>query len=177
MYNRIFSCRNYRRRKLHNSVDHVYIININNNSNNKSKDRHKLLYFIILGFLIVSFIINAAAPGNSVRAEGCNGMPAIKAIIMSILYSGAFIGEWTHLPQIVFSVFITPFLFNTARNTNYKFKHPFIAVITSFLCFATQFTPTLFAMGSVGAGRQRNIYYYSYYLLVIFNIFYICGVV
>lgn len=141
----------------------------------KSKDRHKQLYFIILGFLIVSFIINAAAPGNSVRAEGCNGMPAIKAIIMSILYSGAFIGEWTHLPQIVFSVFITPFLFNTARNTNYKFKHPFIAVITSFLCFATQFTPTLFAMGSVGAGRQRNIYYYSYYLLVIFNIFYICG--
>lgn len=30
-------------------------------------------------------------------------------------------------------------------------------------------------MGNVGAGRQVNIYYYAYYLLISFNIFYFCG--
>lgn len=145
------------------------IILIRNNTKNKT------LYISAFILLLISFIISMLAPGNAVRADTTTGMSAIKAIIMSVFYSIVYIGRWTKLPQVVLFIFLTPVLFIIARKTKFSFKYPFFAFVISFLCFATQLTPPLFAMSSVGSGRQENIYYYSYYLLIIFDIFYLSG--
>lgn len=145
------------------------IILIKNNTKNKS------LYIFAFILLLFSFIISMLAPGNAVRAGTTTGMSAIKAIIMSVFYSIVYIGRWTKLSQVVLFIFLSPVLFIIAKKTKFSYRYPFIVLVISFLCFATQLTPPLFAMSSVGSGRQVNIYYYSYYLLIIFDIFYFSG--
>lgn len=141
----------------------------------RNNTKNKILYISAFTLLLISFIISMAAPGNSVRAAETTSMSAIKSIIMSIFYSLNFIGQWTKLPQVVLFIFLIPILSKIARKTKFSFRYPFIVVVISFLCFATQITPPLYAMSSVGSGRQVDIYYYSYYLLVIFDIFYLSG--
>ncbi len=141
----------------------------------KSKTIHKYLYIIIMTLLLISFIISIIAPGNSVRATQTESMPAIKSIIMSLYYAFIYIGEWSKLPQICLFIFVAPILFHISKNTKFNFRFPIIAILISFLCFSAQLTPPLYAISSVGSGRQIDIYYYSYYLLILFDIFYFCG--
>ena len=72
-------------------------------------------------------------------------------------------------------VFVSPILYDIAKKLDFDFKYPIVALVLAFLLFATQLTPPLYAMKMVGAGRQVNIYYYSYHLLVLFWIFYLSG--
>lgn len=133
------------------------------------------LYYIIFGFLLIALGISMLAPGNSIRGSSASGLGPVTAVCKSITEAAGYIGRWTSLPQIALFAFLTPILVRTARETSFKFPLPFVAFILSFLCYATQFTPSLFAMNNVGAGRQVNIYYYAYYIFVLFNIFYIGG--
>lgn len=139
------------------------------------KQKNLIPYVVVCILLLTSLIISAMAPGNNIRAATCEGMNPIKSIIYSIFYSFVYFGNWTQLPQLVLFIFATPILYKVSKSVNYKFKYPIIAIILSFLVFATQLTPSLYAMSSIGSGRQINIYYYSYYLFMLFDIFYICG--
>lgn len=142
----------------------------------KNKITYKSLYITIMLFLLISFVISIIAPGNSVRAaQEMPGRPAILAIILSMYHAFVSLGIWTKLPQIILFISVTPLLFFISKNVQFSFKYPFAAIVFSFLCFSAQLTPPLFAMSTIGSGRQINIYYYSYYLLMLFNIFYICG--
>lgn len=139
------------------------------------KQKNLIPYVVVCILLLTSLMISAMAPGNNIRAAICEGMNPIKSIIYSIFHSFVYFGNWTQLPQLVLFLFATPILYKVSKSVNYKFKYPIIAIILSFLVFATQLTPPLYAMSSVGSGRQINIYYYSYYLFMLFDIFYICG--
>ena len=132
-------------------------------------------YSIVFAALLTGFIISVIAPGNSVRAAEVTGESPIMAIIHSVFYAFTFIASWTGLCQIAGFILIALFAMILTKRTNYKYKYPFLVLIITFLVFATQLTPSLYAMSSVGSGRQVNIYYYSYYFLVSFNIFYFCG--
>lgn len=86
-----------------------------------------------------------------------------------------YIAKWTGLAQLAGFSVIGFFAYILTKNSKYKFQYPFIVFVLSVLVFATQLTPPLYAMNSVGSGRQVNIYYYSYYIFMSFNIFYIIG--
>ena len=130
---------------------------------------------IVLGVLAIGFIISMTAPGNSVRAASSNGQSAVDAVIGSVVYSILLISRWTDLAQISGFIIIGAIAFVATKGSRYQFRYPLLVLLLSFLIFATQLTPPICGIGYPGAGRQINIYYYSYYLLVSFNIFYICG--
>lgn len=143
----------------------------------KEKKEQWYIYVMIFIVLLAGFIVSMAAPGNLVRGEYFQSlqMSPVKAVISSVLRSAVFISEWTTFAHVILFIVITPILFKISKNVTFEFKFPLIVLIVSFLCFATQLTPPLYAMGTVGSGRQVNIYKYSYYLLFLLNIFYMCG--
>jgi len=141
----------------------------------KHKKKISLCYVMIFLILITGFVISMIAPGNSVRAAAITGESPVKAIIHSVFYAVVYITKWTGLAQLAGFSVIGFFAYILTKNSKYKFQYPFIVFVLSVLVFATQLTPPLYAMSSVGSGRQINIYYYSYYILMSFNIFYIIG--
>lgn len=141
----------------------------------KHKGKISLCYVMIFLILITGFVISMIAPGNSVRAATLTGESPVKAIIHSVFYAVVYIAKWTGLAQLAGFSVIGFFAYILTKNSKYKFQYPFIVFVLSVLVFATQLTPPLYAMNSVGSGRQVNIYYYSYYIFMSFNIFYIIG--
>lgn len=141
----------------------------------KHKKKISLCYVMIFLILITGFVISMIAPGNSVRAATLTGESPVKAIIHSVFYAVVYIAKWTGLAQLAGFSVIGFFAYILTKNSKYKFQYPFIVFVLSVLVFATQLTPPLYAMNSVGSGRQINIYYYSYYIFMSFNIFCIIG--
>ena len=141
----------------------------------KHKKKISLCYVMIFLILITGFVISMIAPGNSVRAATLTGESPVKAIIHSVFYAVVYIAKWTGLAQLAGFSVIGFFAYILTKNSKYKFQYPFIVFVLSVLVFATQLTPPLYDMNSVGSGRQVNIYYYSYYIFMSFNIFYIIG--
>ena len=139
------------------------------------KKKISLCYVMIFLILITGFVISMIAPGNSVRAATLTGESPVKAIIHSVFYAVVYIAKWTGLAQLAGFSVIGFFAYILTKNSKYKFQYPFIVFVLSVLVFATQLTPPLYAMSSVGSERQINIYYYSYYIFMSFNIFYIIG--
>lgn len=139
------------------------------------KKQFKWILLFITVILVAAFLISALAPGNKVRAASSNGQNPIVAILKSFCYAFVYIGKWTRLPEIVFFVVSLPILFVASKNVNFKFRYPLVFVVLAFCLFAAQFTPSLYALSKVGGGRQINIYYYSFYWMILVQIFYVFG--
>ena len=125
--------------------------------------------------LIYLFTISTSAPGNSIRAAKTTSTGPIEACILSLYFSCIKMGQWTSIPQVVFLVAVTPMLYRLANLCPWRFRFPLLVFFGTFCLYASQLTPPIFAMSNIGAGRQVNIYYYSYYIFWVFNIFYACG--
>lgn len=140
---------------------------------NKSKDA----YIVIPAFisLLFTFSISILSPGNDVRAMATTKMSAPEAIIHSLYNAVVYFGGWTRMVQIVVYVFILPVIYLASSKCKWTFRYPVLVILWSFGCYAAQFTPPLYAMSHIGAGRQVDIYYYATHLLAIFQMFYICG--
>ncbi len=141
-------------------------------------NKRKLLpyYLLIILVLLAGFIISIIAPGNSVRAATEKaGESPVKAIVHSVFYAVTYIVQWTGFAQIAGFIIIAIIAMICTKKTKCQYKYPLLVFIISVLVFAAQFTPPLYAISSIGSGRQVNIYYYSYYLFISFNIFYFCG--
>ncbi len=141
----------------------------------KEKKKDAISFSAVFVVLMVGLAISAAAPGNSVRAGLYNGYSPVQAVYQSIANAAHFFYEWAGLPQIAAFTLIAMIVYRLTKRINFDFKYPLAVCILTFLVFATQITPPLYAMGHVGGGRQVNIYYYSYYLVSVINLFYICG--
>ena len=135
-------------------------------------------YFLFpLLFLLASFVINMAAPGNAVRAAAwaSRTLSPVKAIGLSLLCGYRYIGQWSALPQVVLFLFLTPLLYRAAQKCRWSFRKPLLVCLLAFCVFCSQITPPMYIEGMPGPGREVDIYYYSYYLLIAFCIFYLCG--
>jgi len=139
------------------------------------RDKKLYQYYIVALVLLISFLINVAAPGNAVRAASTSGKGPLAAIALSVDGSWRMMRDWTRLPQIVIFAAISPVLYQISKKSHWKFDYPFAVCLLAFLCFATQLTPPIYAMGWSGAGRARDMYYYAYHLGIIFVIYYLCG--
>lgn len=133
------------------------------------------LFLIVFVVLVLGFAVSMTAPGNSTRAASVSGTSAFEAIALSVMYAFLYIFKWTGLAQIAGFILIAMIALSAVKNTKFNFRYPLFVALFSIMVFATQFTPPIYSMGYIGEGRQVNIFYYSYYLLVSFNIFYVCG--
>ena len=142
----------------------------------KTKRKQQLLYSAIITiFLLLAFLISVFAPGNANRAALHTSINPLLAIIKSFYYAFCFIGEWTRLPEIAFFVFVFPFVFWASNKANLSFKYPLVIIMLLLCVFSSQLTPSVYAMGEPGPKRLINIYYYSYYWLVLSIMFYCSG--
>lgn len=133
---------------------------------------HALLVFLCL---LGAFAVSALAPGNRVRAQELTGMSPLKACVYAVVYGGYYILKWTGPMQLAYLVLLTPLVYSVARTRAFGFPYPIAVLFFCLLLFSSQFTPPLFAMSTVGAERQWNIYYYAYYPLITFCWIYLVG--
>ncbi len=138
----------------------------------------KCLYTIItvFAFSLAGLLISATAPGNAIRQAAIGKHPgALQAIFLSFVFGGYSIFNATTVPIVIMWLFLTPFLYQIAAKSKYKFAHPIRFALVSFCIYCAQATPPIFAMGVSLPERLIDIVYYSYYLLVLLNLLYFLG--
>lgn len=123
-----------------------------------------------------SFFISIIAPGNAVRQVFFpENYSAASAIIHSFRYAFIQGKNWTTLWVVFSIILILPIIWKTVYKTEFTFKYPLLVIGYSFCIFAAMYTPTLYAMGDDGAQRVWDIRYYTYLLLIFFNVIYCTG--
>lgn len=126
--------------------------------------------------LFLSFLINMAAPGNSVREAAVQGMPPIKAILVSFRFTLFYaIDQWTTWTVLALTLLSLPFLWNIVKRVSFSFPCPLLTVAYSFCLLSCAFTPSLYATGNVDAPRIQNIIFLLYLLLLFLNAGYLLG--
>ena len=139
------------------------------------KNKKALHFSLIFIVLLSGFAISMTAPGNSVRAAAVSGMGPVKAVLESLKQGLRYLYDWTRLPQLAGFLFLSPLIYIAASKSKFRFRLPGVVIPVLFGVFSAQFTPALYAMSSLGGGRQINIYYYSYYLFILIGLFYLFG--
>jgi len=139
------------------------------------KKQNKVEMLIVFILFSTGFIINMIAPGNKVRAANNIGMKPLQAIGYALMAGLFYFKNWTVFPGALFLLAVAPVTYSVAKRAPFTFKLPVIVIILLFGLFCAQITPPYYAMGSPGAGRQIDIYYYSYFLMVWGIMFYCFG--
>lgn len=126
--------------------------------------------------LVISFLINMAAPGNAVREAAVQGMPPIKSIMVSFRYTLAYaIDDWTTWTILALVLFSVPVLWKIVKNTDFRFPCPALLAVYSYCLVSCAFTPAIFATGNIEALRIQNIIFILYILLLFLNAGYLLG--
>ena len=74
----------------------------------KNWKRNRMVIFPMASFYL-GFLLNIAAPGNWVRAEGASGMNPIKAVFISLLYGLEYcMSQWTDWTVIMMFLLLIP---------------------------------------------------------------------
>lgn len=141
------------------------------------KNPAKMIVWMTFFLLVIGLGISAVAPGNAVRAASPDIKPMSppEAIVYSFYYAAKKIGEWTNLLFVTVLVSTIPLMWKMAKPCKYSFRYPVLVLLFSFCVFASQMTPPLYAIGTIGAERQIDIYYYAFVLLCFCNLFYCVG--
>lgn len=141
----------------------------------KHKQSRFFLLFILF-VLISGFIISTIAPGNQVRQEFSQKTDPIKAILLSFLNSFKWLVKWSINPcNIALWIFLIPIIYKMANQSKLSFKFPQLFIVCAFSIFASQWTPPLYAMGGISGGRQINVFFFTYYWLMLMILFYTLG--
>lgn len=126
-------------------------------------------------FYICSFL-NIAAPGNFQRQHAVgDGNSAVGAIYQAIISVVPFVVDNINMLQVALISLSIPVVYECTKKIKFTFKYPGILFIMSYLALAVCFTPTCYALNSLGPDRTQNVYYFLLILLIYINIFYVCG--
>lgn len=140
--------------------------------------RHgKRWHFLLVAVLFaICFYYNVSAPGNAVRA-GMIGYQtsAAKAIVQSLYYGVGQIGSQIRLPLIAITLVMLPAVFGAAKRSKFRFDHPWLVLALMTALYCTQFTPPLYSIASIGAGRQVNTYSMSFIAGWFLYVYYLAG--
>lgn len=141
------------------------------------KNPAKNIVWIAFFLLLIGLGISAVAPGNAIRAASpdIHPMSPPKAIFYSFYYAMEKMGEWTNLLLVTALIFVIPLFWKAAKKNKFSFRYPLLVLIVSFCVFASQMTPPLYAIGTIGAERQIDIYYYAFVLICFLDWFYCIG--
>lgn len=124
------------------------------------------LLFVISG---VCFAVSIAAPGNQQRVEAVGGLSASLAIKEAFRQALILIRQYTGLLQLLFALILV-LIFLLSAGQMRELRHPIWSLLFGslvlFLLFVSGLVPPIYGVGNIGAGRQQNIYYYSYLILL-----------
>lgn len=141
------------------------------------KHSKKWLYLCNTILYIALFALNVLAPGNQRRLEaaGAEHVSAIAAILRSLKEAASYVVANTILPCIILAALFLPLFIHIVKKSGYKYPYPVLITLLSFGVFAAQFTPTLYTLGILGAGRVLNLYRLNFYIFIYGNELYWTG--
>lgn len=127
--------------------------------------------------LAAGFAVNVCAPGNRVRqqSEGGQPLPAPLAVWRAIQEAVLQFDKNLTLPILLALVFLAPVLWNAAAAAHIRFRWPLLFFVLTFGLYAAQFCPTWYALKQAGPDRLLDIIFYSSFLLMAANVFYLFG--
>lgn len=129
-----------------------------------------------IGMFYFSFILSVIAPGNFIRAGSAAGMNPIKAIMVSFYYSlDLAFSQWMAWPLLLVILAMIPIFWRMAHDTNFLFPYPMIVVMFGFCLVSAMFTPPLYAVGNIEAGRLRALAFIMYVLVLVLCVGYVTG--
>lgn len=129
-----------------------------------------------MGFLLLGFVLNVAAPGNWVRAEISSGMNPIKAVLVSFYYGMEYcISEWSGWPVLLLMIALIPLFWQMAERTEFSFPYPIVIVLFGYCLVSAMMTPPLFAVGNTEAARLKAVTFAVYILVLTLCIGYVVG--
>lgn len=141
----------------------------------KKWNSNKRLIIPMLSFYI-GFVLNIAAPGNWIRAEGTSGMNPIKAVLVSLSYCLEYcLGEWTDWSMIVMIIMLIPLFWRLVSNTSFSFSYPLVVIAFGYGLVSAMMTPPLFAVGNIGAQRLQALTFTMYILVLVLCEGYVIG--
>ena len=131
--------------------------------------------FIVFG---LGFYGSIVAPGNSVRQSLLERSSAFSAIFSATTETPVrVLGQLLRHPGImaIIALIWVPLCVVLLKSSKQRFRLPLLVPIASWLVIAVMFTPTQYAMGNAGPYRLWNIILFTFYLLLMFNVFYLLG--
>lgn len=141
-----------------------------------AKERDPLLLCAV-AVLLAAFAVNALAPGNGVRqmehAESAQG--PISAILAAMGDAGQYSFRWLGSPAPWALLLCTPFIWQWAGCSSWKFRFPLLVSVASFLLLAAGFAPNEYALSFPGEARVMDIQFYLFVLLTLINLVYYTG--
>ncbi len=139
------------------------------------RKKRTLLLLPSLLVYIVSFAINATAPGNDKRGALFQGLNAPEAILRSFKEGAVLFPRFTGLQMLAAMLMILPLIWHMLKKVNFRFRLPGVVLALSYCFYATGFTPSLYAMGTAGLGRTLNAVKITLQLLLLVNEVYLLG--
>ena len=141
-----------------------------------SKSKSKWAFTSFFALFLGSFLFNALAPGNGVRAELiAYQSSAVKSILQSFYYGFALMANWTGLPLMAVTAALLPVVIPLAKKSTWRFAHPGWVLMLGLCLFCTQLTPCLYSGVYIGGGRTVDTYYYSFIVLWFLYAYYLAG--
>lgn len=142
----------------------------------QKKWKKKKALWIPMGLFFFGFILNVAAPGNWVRAEGTTGMNPVKAVFVSFYYGLDYaLSEWTGWPVLVLVIALIPLFWHIVKGIDFQFPYPVVVVLFAFCLVSAMVTPPLFAIGNIEAGRLQALMFLMYILVLTLTVGYMTG--
>ncbi len=141
------------------------------------RDKKWIIFLIPFVILCISFAVSILAPGNAVRQGGNPDHPGpVQAIVLSFRYGFLNLIKWTDFRFLACLLFLAPFLYHAASHCrSFSFPFPLLFSVFSLCLYSSSFTPHLYALGSDGPDRLKNIIYFLYVILTVLNLFWWFG--
>lgn len=143
--------------------------------------RNKKVYRLIPSMLVycVAFYMNVSAPGNDVRktvlGEGGIKGNAVASVAYSFVEAFRYLWTFTGWITLVIMIMLVPLIWYIVKRTKFDFRYPGLVLIWSVCLYASGFTPSLYALGSVSLSRILNAVKITFQLLLLFNEIYWIG--
>ncbi len=141
------------------------------------KNTYKVMALCNAILFLVCFGINVLAPGNQLRqlASGMEHAPAGISILRSLKEAANYCVVNLIPPCVILGLLLVPIFWQLVKKKDYQYPFPLLVSIVSFGVFAAQFTPNLYALQMIGAGRVQNLYRFNFYVLIYANELYWLG--
>ncbi len=136
------------------------------------KKKQRLLTIPLL-FEILGFLINISSPGTKVRAAAlaqCK-QGVFNTIYTTFLKSFELFSEWISISLILMIVLLICLIWDDIKDLKFNYsKHLLLIPFISYLLIAAMMCVPYYVLGGYGAGRVLNVLYFTFAVLLIFNI-------
>lgn len=131
-----------------------------------------------LAVYAAGFCLSVIAPGNAVRQALLQKQSPVLAVVHAIEGTPIrLLGQLLRHPGVMALMILVwiPLCVVFLRNATQRFRWPLALPVVSFLVLAAMFTPSYYAMSNAGPYRLWNIVIFTFYLLIMLNVYYITG--